>query len=81
MGMKWVSVEERLPEKSSARPICPVTNPNPKRIEVIVATTLGRVFTTVYSGFGWANLRFGREEVTHWMPLPEPPEEEEGWTV
>lgn len=68
----WISVDERLPAMSEARPMDP-TRPPPVRTPVIVATDAGRVFQTIYSGFGWANLNFGRENVTHWMPLPEPP--------
>jgi hypothetical protein len=70
--MRWIPVTERMPAKSDFRPNDP-TKPPPDRTTVLVATTLGRVLETQYTGLGWANLRFGSEEVTHWMPKPEHP--------
>ena len=57
----WISVKDRLPEK--------YTN-------VIVLYDIGRV------GVNWTNeenefVSHAYSNVTHWMPLPEPPESEE----
>ena len=64
---KWISVTERLPE-----PFVPV----------LVHMPLETPFETVREGFltkdgVWHAASFDREsnEVTHWMPLPQPPKE------
>lgn len=44
-----------------------------KQVPILVATDKGRVFETVRSSFGVANL-YG-ETATHWMPLPVAPRE------
>lgn len=57
---RWISVEERLPEKAGA----------------YVVYGVGRIaFATFYPSIQmWvSNVDAG---ITHWMPLPEPPEEE-----
>lgn len=59
---RWISVEERLPE-----------------IRKAVLITDGIDVGTGWMNQGWWNTWFTdirRDEVTHWMPLPEPPEEE-----
>lgn len=56
----WVSVKDRLPEK---------------KCECLVAiNSVGRVWRALdfWEGDGWAITC--EEEITHWMPLPEPPE-------
>ena len=60
---KWISVEERLPEKEG---------------KYIVCTAKGSVYCTKFS------TRHGPcfhtdmyTHITHWMPLPEPPKEEQ----
>lgn len=70
MPTEWVSVNERLPERN-------------KNVLVYASwdgtwqTTIGRHsgitggFWWVYTGHGYAMLY----DVTHWMPLPEPPKE------
>ena len=68
---KWISVEERLP--SSKKPYA----------NVIVRTRNGRVLPGFHNDeYGWyamseeenyCDLIVG-DRVTHWMPLPEPPE-------
>lgn len=64
---RWIPVEERLPEKF---------------ITVIVQMPGEKPLPTVTWGFltddGWYANYFVRDlgEVTHWMPLPEPPKEE-----
>lgn len=58
---KWISVKNRLPEKQ-------------QRVIVrckTVGTTVGWIMFD-----GWVtDLGDGGDTVTHWMPLPEPPEE------
>jgi hypothetical protein len=75
--MEWINVKDRLPEKTEHRPASMHGYENPIAVqpEVIVATLEGRVFQTSYSAFGWANLNSRTDEVTHWMPLPEPPKD------
>ena len=60
---KWISVEERLPEYG--------------RYLVIIQTEcgMGKVITATYNDMGWWT--YGNSgELTHWMPLPEPPKED-----
>lgn len=60
---KWISVEERLPEDG--------------RYLVLTekAGNTKKVHTATYNSLGWwTYANFG--EITHWMPLPEPPKEE-----
>ena len=64
----WISVEERLPEPF---------------VSVLVYMPEERPLPTVHEGFlaregVWYANHFDREpmEITHWMPLPEPPKEE-----
>ena len=66
--MQWVSVEDRLPEPF---------------VSVLVYMPEERPLPTVHEGFlaregMWYANHFDREpmEITHWMPLPEPPKEE-----
>lgn len=56
----WISVDERLPEMNTC---------------VLVAAD-GGVDIAYYCDIGWMMDTLGNEPVTHWMPLPEPPEEE-----
>ncbi|MGM9683136.1 MAG: DUF551 domain-containing protein [Eubacteriales bacterium] len=59
---QWISVKDRLPETED---------------EVLVLTISKNGNINVDKGY-LANGRFvhrGRADVTHWMPLPEPPEE------
>ena len=61
---EWISVDDRMPEKMG---------------EVLVVL-YGRVCIAWYHGNGQFETGSGlicyAEEVTHWMPLPEPPKEE-----
>lgn len=59
---KWISIEDRLPEKQR---IGIADNP------IIVSTKEGNVFATSYCSLGWANIY--NQTVTHWQPLPQPP--------
>lgn len=61
---KWISVMDRLP---------------PDQEEVLVCTLAQNGVRNIDKGY-WAIDRFihrGRSQVTHWMPLPELPEENE----
>lgn len=63
---EWISVEERLPDPFvSVLGYCPDEDPLPT------------VHECYLSGYGqWCSAQvYGMEKVTHWMPLPEPPEE------
>lgn len=78
--MRWVPVEERLPEDRLPA--------GRKQITVMVATKAGkvtiasRVFEPEREYYGkkyparWVWSRWLNNHVTHWMPLPQPPKEE-----
>lgn len=64
---EWISVKERLPEKF---------------VSVLVYMPGEKPLPTVHEGYlmpdaRWYSNFFKRDEdeVTHWMPLPEPPKE------
>lgn len=62
---KWISVEERLPEKSD---------------KYIVCTAKGSVYCTRFKAYAKSG-SFQTDintHITHWMPLPEPPEGGDG---
>lgn len=73
-GQQWISVKDRLPQR--------------KWIDCLVATKIQGDGTRGFN-IAWVNddngvwksndewICDGREIVTHWMPLPEPPKEEE----
>lgn len=61
---EWISVEERLPS-------------NETRVLIMHGDV---VATGVWSGLSWSAFSIDRpiniyREVTHWMPLPEPPQQ------
>ena len=58
--MNWISVRDRLPED---------------QVEVLVATRSKNGVRNIDQGYLAIDhfLHRGRAEVTHWMPLPEPP--------
>lgn len=50
----------------------PVTGRLPERHQTVLAHyESGKITTDFYGNRGWTFLNYG--EVTHWMPLPEPP--------
>ena len=66
--MKWISVKDRMPE-----PFETVLMFNPG--EDPLPTVNAGYFPddenlVIFNGY-----RYGREAVTHWMPLPKPPEQ------
>lgn len=63
---EWISVKDRLPEENVVVLIC-VDKGRCKEVKVSGLT-----------GFGWMLFDKNKnKEVTHWMPMPEPPKEEE----
>ena len=60
---EWISVRDRLPED---------------QVEVLVATRSKNGVRNIDKGYLAIDhfIHRGRAEVTHWMPLPEPPKEE-----
>ena len=73
----WISVKDRLPEKSGWYLVSLVNTRTGHRWEVPVSAD--------YSHGKWDYAYLGEEDatwmlnntVTHWMPLPEPPKEDE----
>jgi hypothetical protein len=55
--MKWISVEDRLPEESC--------------IVLVYHKGLGVMVSFYDKKINWGILR---ASITHWMPLPDPPE-------
>ena len=63
---EWISVDDRLPEDYR---------------ELVLACRVGingpQMFTAFYGDADWAIMLAGHvDDVTHWQPLPEPPEVE-----
>lgn len=58
---EWISVEERLPEVGES-----VLGYTKERDECFVVT-YSNTFKSFFSG------QFPNDNITHWMPLPEPP--------
>jgi len=68
---EWISVEDRLPISEAE-----MADHNYLNIEVIIATD--SFVSTGYFEAGntfnfWCEFKDIGEDVTHWMPLPEPP--------
>ena len=65
---KWISVKERLPKEWE---------------DVLVRSWCGFCEVAIYLGTPgkwrvcWSHDRLEDNSVTHWMPLPEPPDEKE----
>lgn len=67
MGNKWISANHRLPE-SGERVLC------------MCRAGIYEVLKWSYPNWAWYKDRshcYMKDFVTHWMPLPEPPEEDE----
>ena len=65
VGSKWISVGERLPERNTEVLVC-----DTKEDYVSVWEYIG-------DGLWLGNeIIWATEDITHWMPLPEPPKEE-----
>lgn len=63
---RWIPVAERLPDIGS---------------NCLIFSISGWVAEGQFDGDGWTQYRwsakFDKDAVTHWVPLPEPPKEEE----
>jgi hypothetical protein len=59
--MKWISVKDRLPENENEYIVCGI---NVTTLNYINGEWFSDVFNTVID----------KKLITHWMPLPEPPE-------
>ena len=61
---EWIPVTERLPQIGR---------------NVLIFSIKGYCAEGYFNGSGWSQYRWcawiNPQEVTHWMPLPEPPEE------
>lgn len=72
--MEWISVKERLPTKEHREIVCLI---NKRPIPCLVHdATLS--FSLNSLSYHWPTRQWIKDkyfaEVTHWMPLPEPPE-------
>lgn len=66
---KWISVKDKLPEPfESVLVHIPKEKPLPTVYEGFI-TNYGRWYTAYYAR--------SDDEITHWMPFPEPPKEVE----
>lgn len=64
---EWISVKERLPEEKKAHYLCYLDDDS---IAVCYWSNIS------INGIRWEWHNPNWKEVTHWMPLPEPPKEE-----
>lgn len=60
---RWIPCSERFPEED---------------VSVLCYMQIGEIVVMQYGGDGWycGVIRYNPRYVTHWMPLPEPPESE-----
>lgn len=67
---RWISVKERLPERPEYYPHCEI-----RKCYFLVALESGAVMSKFYDfdKNRWETPTYS--PVTHWMPLPEPPNE------
>ena len=63
----WISVKDRLPETSGYYLVCTYT-------AFYRTQCISKVF---FDGKLWGSIRKRYANITHWMPLPEPPKEDE----
>lgn len=69
--MEWISVNDRLPEMNV--PVICYWNAHGSRIYVVCVME----DRNGYVGFIDYRISVSHPEITHWMPLPDPPKEEE----
>lgn len=77
VGSKWIPVTERLPRGANCEEIC-------ENVIAYLNRGDGYVCTGWLCGSSWwlivgedeDHTRWKMDDVTHWMPLPEPPKEE-----
>jgi hypothetical protein len=65
--MEWISVDDRLPETCTGMLVYSMDNVHPYTV-ILIAIWDGGEFDFQDS---WENANL---QVTHWMPLPSPPE-------
>ena len=69
----WISVEDRLPDQELLEHL---KRYQEKSIEVLVMIKGGKMATAlIWDGRSFSDEYHHEYEVTHWMPLPEPPGE------
>lgn len=68
----WTSVADGMPPPTT---FALQGSPTPlgREYRILVATKEGRVFETILTALGFANLNSRTDQVTHWMPLPNHP--------
>ena len=62
--MEWISVDDRLPPSTGTVIVC--------AIDLVFPGSYDGYSDTWHTDDGWR-----LPNVTHWMPMPEPPEEEQ----
>lgn len=62
----WISCEERLPDEN-------------QRVLCVMKDGQFKILTWTYIDWAWEDetVWWGEEDVTHWMPLPQPPKGDE----
>jgi len=70
MSSRWINVKDRLPEYTAHAGGIPF-------VGVIVCINGTLVSDGMYIDGTWEVLGVRTNKVTHWMPLPDPPEEGE----
>lgn len=71
--MEWIKCSDRMP-------LDEITNPTYETIECIAFSDTAGVFTAHYSvggchvGKRWGEWSDSYSNITHWMPLPKPPQ-------
>lgn len=75
--VNWMSVKDRLPDENNVI-VGGKCGTCSDLVIVFVRDALGNSFTCddMIANGGWINYPTPEFEVTHWMPLPEPPERE-----
>lgn len=73
---KWIDVNERLPERDGETVLCYVQNSSTDGVTCVVGCIQQRKHWFLQTcEIGIATFPNHYWKVTHWMPLPEPPEE------
>jgi hypothetical protein len=75
----WISVKDRLPEKGISIMACAKYRITPERdfsysMYVAWIENFGRENKPIWQ-YSWCCGCFCGEDITHWMPLPEPPKD------